>query len=942
MAVRASRAGTRSKRDSRGATKRIVEGRGSALNQIEPNLLKYIWRHSRSDQLWMLVVILASMPFYFMSLDLPKQIVNGPIQGRGFENPDDTAFFLTTYLPLPDWLISEPIKLFDGFEMDRITYLFALAVSFLLLVAINGGFKRYINTYKGRMGERMLRRLRYELFDRVLRYPLPRFRRTKASEIASMIKDEVEPMGNFIGDAYTQPLFLGGQAITGLTFIFLQNVPLGFVTLVIVVFQAWLIPRLRRRLIVLGKQQQLEARHFAGRLGEIVESIQEVHTNDTTNYERSNIAGILNRLYFIRFEIFQRKFYIKYLNNLLIQFLAFLFYAAGGYLAIRGSLDIGQLVAVIAAYKDLPDPIRGLIDYDQQRLTVDVRYKQIVEQFTADDLQDPEQQKIAKEPVGPLSKGFDIVNLQVIDETGSKLIEKATTKIDIGEQVCVIGAVNSGATDFTEVVARTLRHSSGRVELDGHPIEHLPEYVTGRRLGYVDASSYFPQNTIFETLTYVLKNQPITARERSEDEEAQYQLELAETRRAGNTDLDYEADWIDRERLGVKTDEELIEEIHRLLVDLDFADDVRALGLRGTLDPARHPKLCEALIEARHRFRDRLTELGLDGIVEPFEPEQYNNQATIGENLLFGTAVEPAYDPANFSTNKVVLSVLAKNGLENRLFEMGKEVAATTVELFGDLAADNAFFDQLDYMDAEEIPEYRAALNRIGQLRLEEISEADQKLILKLPFAYIETRNRLGLLDDDLKSTIVEARRQLRETLEEFEDKPVSFFDPDRYNAAASVMDNVLLGRISSTVAEAPERVTNAIRKLLAEMELTDDIFRIGLEFNIGTGGKRLSETQRQKLHLARTLLKRPDFLIVNQALNALDSRLQRQIIESVLARAKGRDGPRFGVIWSPMNVAISELFDRVIVFENGVLVADGNPSELTKESSAYADLVGN
>src|SRR5690606_7626620 len=98
---------------------------------------------------------------YFLSLDLPKLIVNGPIQGRGFENPDDTAYFLTTYLPLPDWLTGGPVMIFPGFELDRVSYLFALAGTFLLLVAANGGFKRYINTYKGRMGERLLRRLRF-------------------------------------------------------------------------------------------------------------------------------------------------------------------------------------------------------------------------------------------------------------------------------------------------------------------------------------------------------------------------------------------------------------------------------------------------------------------------------------------------------------------------------------------------------------------------------------------------------------------------------------------------------------------------------------------------------------------------------------------------------------------------------------------------------------
>jgi putative ABC transport system ATP-binding protein len=243
-------------------------------------------------------------------------------------------------------------------------------------------------------------------------------------------------------------------------------------------------------------------------------------------------------------------------------------------------------------------------------------------------------------------------------------------------------------------------------------------------------------------------------------------------------------------------------------------------------------------------------------------------------------------------------------------------------------------------MDAEEIPEYRAALKRIGNQRFEDISPEDQRLIMALPFAYSETRNRLGLLDEEMMSMVVEARRRLRETLEALPTPPVNFYDPDRYNPAASVLDNVLLGRISSTVAEAPERVTDAIRKLLAEMELIDDIFRIGLEFNMGSGGKRLSETQRQKLHLARALLKRPDFLIVNQGLNSLDSRSQRKIIETVLAKANGRDGDRFGVIWAPMNVSYSELFDRVLLFENGVLTADGKPGELRQSSPAYAELV--
>lgn len=889
----------------------------------------------------MLIVILLSMPTYFLSLDLPKRIVNGPIQGQGFENPDDTALFLTTYVPLPQWLIGDPILLFQGFEMDRVTFLFALSITFLLLVGANGQFKMYINTYKGRMGERIMRRLRYELFDRVLRYPLSRFRRTKPSEIASMIKDEVEPMGNFIGDAYTQPLFLGGQALTGLTFIMLQNVMLGVVTLVVVIFQAWLIPRLRRRLIVLGRQRQIEARALAGRIGEVVEGIQEAHANDTTNYERSVITDTLGRLYFIRFELFQRKFTVKFINNMLIQFLAFIFYAAGGYMAIRGTLDIGQLVAVIAAYKDLPDPIRGLIDYDQQRLVVDVRYQQIVEQFAADDLQDEEVQKPSEGPVPYFQQGFDVYNLQVVDESGSKLIERATAKIALGEQVAIIGAVNSGSTHMTEVLARILRQSSGRLELDGKPMESLPEHVTGQRLAYIDGSTYFPQATVYDTITYVLKNRPISEPQLDGAMIEDHKKFRDESLASGNSDLDPQAEWIDYERAGAKDEEELEDKIRKVLVDVDLENDVRTFGLRGTLDPEIHPKLCEQLIEARFKFRDKLDELGFDAFVEPFDPERYNDQATIGENILFGTAILPAYEPVNFPSNKIVSKVLEQVGLENTLIEMGKQVAATTVELFGELSLDNPFFDQLTYMEPDQIPEYRTVLNRIGSLPIEEVLQADRELILRLPFAYTESKNRLGLLDDELKQGILKARAQLRETLEQFEEPPVSFYDPQEYNAAASVLDNVLLGRIASGVAEGTERVTNAIRQLLAEMDLTDDIFRIGLEYNIGSGGKRLSETQRQKLHMARALLKRPDFLIVNQALNSLDGKSQQKIMETVLAKSKGSDGDKFGVVWVPMNLTFSKMFERVLVFKQGVLVADGTPAELGESSQDYTELIG-
>lgn len=314
--------------------------------RMEKGLARYIWRNTSRQQLWILAIVALSMIPYFLSFDLPKQIVNGPIQGQGFEDVDATRTFMELSPTLP--LIGE-VHLFGGFELDRLQTLLALSFVFLGLVVLNGLFKFYINTYKGRLGERMLRRIRFDLIDRVLRFPPNQFKKVKSAEIATMIKDEVEPLGGFTGDAFVQPALLGGQAITALAFIIIQNFWLGMIAAGIVCVQAIIIPRMRRRLLELGRQRQLTARQLSGRVSEIVDGIHSIHAHDTSNLERADIAQRLGLIFNIRYDLYQWKFLVKFINNFLAQVTPFLFYVIGGYLALQGRLDIGQLVAVIAA-----------------------------------------------------------------------------------------------------------------------------------------------------------------------------------------------------------------------------------------------------------------------------------------------------------------------------------------------------------------------------------------------------------------------------------------------------------------------------------------------------------------------------------------------------------------------------------------------------------------
>ena len=910
---------------------------------LPPTVFKFAWKHTKPQQIWVLAIVLLSMPTYFFALDIPKQIVNGPIQGGGFPTEDSRETFLKIAFDVPFWLggtsESEPVELFSGFTLDRWDSLVALSLVFLLLVVINGLFKFYINLFKGRLGERMLRRLRFELIERVLRFPISYFKRVKQSEVASMVKDEVEPIGGFVGEAFVTPAFLGGQALTAMAFIMLQSFWLGLIAGGIVAVQAILIPRLRRRLIELGRQRQLTARQLAGKVGELVDGIAAVHVNDTSNFERADISARLGHIFAIRYELFQRKFFVKFLNNFLAQVTPFVFYLLGGYLTLTGQMDIGQLVAVIAAYKDLPAPIKDLINWDQQRLDVQVKYTAVVEQFYSDGMIDSQLQEVTLEPVANLKDGFKLSALSVVDDTGTKLLESVTTQFSLDQKIAVVGGLNSGGETLAGVLARLLPESRGTIRLNTKELSVLQQSVTGRRVGYVPAEVSLFFGTFGENLSYGLKHAPFTPKEYDELGKKKRAWEKAEAKNSGNSDLDIRADWTNYQAAGATGQQDLIFKIMDTLKTVDLASDVMNFGLKGIVDPDKRPDLAEKILTARKELKARLAKDPYAEMVELFDPASYTTQATVGENLLFGTFLDTEFGGEQLQNEPYLYEVLQQNDLIQKFYDMGIEMASTAIELFADLDPGHPFFEQLSFMTAEEMPDYQIALTRLKGLTLQDIPEADRQKFVRLAFGYTEPRHRMGLLDDDLRAKLLIARSAFRQELPERLQTLIEFYDPESYNRASSVQDNILMGRIAYGVAEGKKTILSMLRDVLDEYDLYDEIFTVGLEFNVGVSGKRLTSAQRQKLGLARALLKQPDFLIVNRSLAALDRPSQESIITNVLEHAHQSDERR-GVFWVLASPSMAEKFDRVLVMDQGRLVEDGTPDELIKKQGQFAKLI--
>ena len=873
---------------------------------MERSLFGFILRYSRRDQLRIVPFVLATMVVYYASLDLPKTIINEAIQGGRFT---DGATETT-------WL---------GVEFGRLEYLFLLSGIFLGLIVLNGWLKFRINTMKGWMGERMLRRLRYVLYDYILRFPLARFRRVKGAEMASMIKDEVEPLGGFIGEAFITPLFLGGQALTAMFFILYQHWALGLIAIGVVGAQAYLIPKLRKRLLVLGRERQLTARALAGRIAETVDGAAEIHANATSNYERAEIAARLGRIFKIRFELYQRKFLIKFLNNFLSQVTPFLFYTVGGYLVIMGRLDIGALVAVIAAYKDLPGPVKELIDWDQQRLDVEVKYQQVMEQFLEEQVAPPELQALVDKPQLPSKGSLRVANLALVDESGTRLVEEVSFEAPLDQHVAIVGRPGSGASELAQLLARLHFPSSGSVEIGGVDITRAPEAVTGRSIGYVGSPAYLFPARVRDNILYGLKNRPVRLPEERSPDKA---FELREAQRTGNTTLDIEADWVDYEAAGCTGPEDIDQRMVELLRVVDLEETIFELGLRSRAQKHAGVDVDERVLAARRHMRERLQALGIEDWVERFDPATYNRNATLAENLLFGTPVRRVFDMENLAANAYVRQVLRETGLDELLLRTGHKVAETMVELFSGLPPGHEFFAQYSFINQDDLPEFQAILKRVGEVGLKGLAAEERQALLALPFKLIAARHRLGLIDESFEARVLEARRHFAANLPENLRDAVEFFDPERYNGAATLQDNILFGKIVTGQAGANERITRLVREVLEELDLRLMVVRNGLDYQVGVGGARLSVADRQKVAMVRALLKRPVLLVFDQAAAVLDPTTQLRVVENVLHERKGKT-----VVWVLSRPEFADRFDIVLVMERGRLVEHGAFAELKRKT---------
>ncbi len=197
-------------------------------------------------------------------------------------------------------------------------------------------------------------------------------------------------------------------------------------------------------------------------------------------------------------------------------------------------------------------------------------------------------------------------------------------------------------------------------------------------------------------------------------------------------------------------------------------------------------------------------------------------------------------------------------------------------------------------------------------------SGAGKSTLARLLFRFYDVQSGKILIDGQNIQAVTQA--SLRKAIGIVPQDTVLFNDTIGYNIA--------YGNPSATIEEVQEAARAA--------QIDGFIKRLpeGYETQVGERGLKLSGGEKQRVAIARTLLKKPAMLIFDEATSALDSKTERAFQEELLSLAKNRTTL---IIAHRLSTIIHA--DQILVMEHGQIVERGTHLELLAANGRYTEM---
>ncbi len=811
-----------------------------------------------------------------------------------------SLFFKVFPLEMQKRIINQAIHLKD------LHLLYLYCGLYLGAVTVAGLMKYAINVIQVYIGQKILVELREELYQHILQLPLQFYRKMQPGTVISAMTAELNTIGFFLGGALAIPITSILTFIVFIWFMFDLNPLLAMLSMGIYPIEFFLIPYMQRKYNKLNAQRVRTTRAMANVVNESISGIHEIHGNCSYELEEKKLSTFIDKLYALMQKLFLVKYGIKFASNFFQSLGPFLLFLVGGYLAINGQFTLGALVAFLSAYEKVSDPWKDLIAYYQSYQDAQIRYGQIMQIF---DVEVPHLLlPLNREPLA-LHGDIHLKNVVFSVPSGVRLLENISFDIKANEQIALVGYSGSGKSTLALLIAQLYDTSQGTIEIDKHSIDDLCKIDIGQNLAMIAQQPFIFSGTISENLLYGVR--AISGTKELPDRDGM----LSVIRHVG------------------------------------LEDDLIRFGLQMILSPEECRPFRDKFLRMRQIVQTKLRS-DFEESIEFYDVSKYLYYSSIRDNIVFGDSLNGEFLVECLPDHKKFMQLLRDENLEDPFVKLGFTIASQTVTLLADFHDDEFFFRD-NPMESKEYMMYSALLDRLKEPNLNDAEASRMFLVLALRF--IPKKHSLAALPPDMAEQILTARKHFQKVIAGIDldhcseqdiftpcqkiprcgdDSGFIPFCPSEYLYTHTLLDNILFGAVKSEQALG-ENLRMLAAQAFEDENLLDEIMDIGLGFEVGSKGDRLSGGQKQKLAIARAFLKDAPILIMDEATASLDNTSQARIQGLLENEFKGNKT----VIAVIHRLDLTPAYDRIIVLKAGRIVEQGTYNELMERKGDFYEL---